>query len=354
MEQLALFSFPELPPPIEVFEDSTALARPDFTSYDYVLIAFSGGKDSLACLCVIIENLIEAGVPLERVELWHHDIDGREGSSLMDWPVTRAYCEAVAKAFGLKLYFSWREGGFEREMLRENSRTAPTHFETPNGLRSGGGQGGKFGTRRKFPQVSADLSVRWCSSSLKVDISSMAITNQDRFLGKRTLFVTGERAQESAARSKYLTFEPHRTDRRNGTRRMRHVDHWRPIHGWKEEQVWAIIEKFSVRPHPAYDAGFGRVSCMNCIFMSANQAATIQAFAPEKLAPVAAYEQEFGCTIHRTLTVLERAAKGTPYEAASEASMERCLSESFDEPMILPPGQWKLPAGAFGECAGPT
>jgi 3'-phosphoadenosine 5'-phosphosulfate sulfotransferase (PAPS reductase)/FAD synthetase len=354
MEQLALFSFPEPPLPVENLEESTALARPDFAAYDYIIVAFSGGKDSLACLLAVIEALIKAGIPLDIVELWHHEIDGREGSSLMDWPVTRAYCEAVAKAFGLKLYFSWKEGGFEREMLRDNAPTARNMFETPDGIRYAGGTSSKNNTRRKWPQVSADLSVRWCSSYLKIDVASTAINNQDRFLSKKTLFVTGERAQESSARANYATFEPHRTDRRNGTRKMRHVDHWRPIHSWKEEKVWAIIEKFGVAPHPAYDSGFSRVSCMNCIFMSSNQAATIQTFAPQKLAPVAAYEKEFGCTIHRTLTVMERAAKGAPYASASQISMGRCLSETFNEPVILATGQWKLPAGAFGECAGPT
>ncbi|WP_322883856.1 phosphoadenosine phosphosulfate reductase domain-containing protein [Microvirga lotononidis] len=99
--------------------------------------------------------------------------------------------------------------------------------------------------------------------------------NQGRFLGKKTLFVTGERAQESAARARYKTFEPHRTNRRDGTRRNRYVDHWRPIHVWDERQVWEIIERHRVAPHPAYDAGFGRVSRMNCIFASPRQLSSI-------------------------------------------------------------------------------
>src|SRR3546814_19920193 len=83
-----------------------------------------------------------------------------------------------------------------------------------------------------------------------------SIRNQDRFLGKRTLVVTGERAQESVARSKYQTFERHRTDTRDGTRKARHVDHWRPIHAWTEEQVWAVIQRFGIVPHVAYQLGW--------------------------------------------------------------------------------------------------
>lgn len=86
----------------------------DPTTYDHVVVAFSGGKDSLACVL----HLIGRGVPRERLELWHHDVDGREGSALMDWPVTRDYCRKVAAALDIPLYFSWKEGGFAREMDR--------------------------------------------------------------------------------------------------------------------------------------------------------------------------------------------------------------------------------------------
>ena len=32
----------------------------------------------------------------------------------------------AAVALGLPIYFSWKVGGFEREMLRDGARTAPT------------------------------------------------------------------------------------------------------------------------------------------------------------------------------------------------------------------------------------
>ena len=44
-------------------------------------------------------------------------------------------------------------------------------------------------------------SVRWCSAYLKIDVGAAALRGQARFEGKRTLFVTGERAEESAARA---------------------------------------------------------------------------------------------------------------------------------------------------------
>lgn len=90
-------------------------APADLASYAFIIVFFSGGKDSIAALL----TLLEAGASRERIELWHHEIDGREGSHLMDWPCTPAYCRAFAQAFALPLYASWKVGGFERELLRD-------------------------------------------------------------------------------------------------------------------------------------------------------------------------------------------------------------------------------------------
>lgn len=270
----------------------------------------------------------------------------------MDWAVTRAYCEAFARAFRVPIYFSWLEGGFEREMNRKDAAKAPTHWQNPDGSIGTSGGRGPLNTRQKFPQVSADLSVRWCSAYLKIDVMSAAIAGQPRFLGKRTLVVTGERAEESSARAKYATFEPHRTDNRNGAK-ARHVDHWRPVHGYSTNDVWAAFEKHSVNPHPAYRAGFGRVSCQFCIFGSPDQCASARAISPERYAKLPAYETRFGVTVHRKETMTARADRGTPYNF-SAADAEACRKHTFEEPIILPAGTWTLPLGAYAESCGPT
>lgn len=325
---------------------------PDLASYDVVVVAFSGGKDSLACLL----HLIEQGVDVSRIELWHHDVDGREGSQLMDWAPTRDYCRAVANAFNVPIYFSWLQGGFEREMNRDATPKAPTSWENPDGTISTSGGEGKGNTRRRFPQVSADLSVRWCSAYLKIDVCAAAVRGSARFAGKRVLVVTGERAQESAARAKYKTFEPHRADNRTSKREKvrRHVDQWRPVHAWDEREVWAIIERHRVNPHPAYRAGFGRVSCQFCIFGSPDQWASARLISPERFEAVAQYETAFGVTIQRKEAVTARADRGTPY-SMSEADLAACRSEVFDESVILGAGEWNLPAGAYSrDTCGPS
>ena len=120
---------------------------PILRSYDHVVLFTSGGKDATACLL----HLLEQGVDPDRIELHHHEVDGH-GATFMDWPVTGAYVAAQATAFGLPLFRSWREGGFEREMLRQDAPTAPILFETPDGLMRAGGAGPR-NTRLRFPQV---------------------------------------------------------------------------------------------------------------------------------------------------------------------------------------------------------
>jgi 3'-phosphoadenosine 5'-phosphosulfate sulfotransferase (PAPS reductase)/FAD synthetase len=325
------------------------LTAAQLAAYDTIIVAFSGGKDSLACLL----HLLDLGVDKSKIELWHHDVDGQEGSTLMDWRCTRDYCRAVAKAFDLPMYLSWKMGGFEREMGRDGTATAPVRFEQPDGTIGESGGAGPAGTRQKFPQVSPDLSVRWCSAYLKIDVCAAAIRNQARFDGKRTLVVTGERAEESASRAKYKILEPHRADRRDG-RKGRHVDQYRPVHAWTEQQVWDIIARYGVNPHPAYRLGWGRVSCAACIFGSANQWASLREIAPAQFAQVAAYEEKSGKTIQRKLTVIQQADKGAAYATMSATDRAAALSETFAEAVILPAGTWKMPAGAFGESCGPV
>ena len=319
----------------------------DLNDYDYIIVYFSGGKDSTACLL----HLLESGADKDKIELWHHETDGREGSHLMDWPVTPAYCQAIADHFDIPIYFSWREGGFEREMLRENCPTAPTHFEIPNGQVETRGGKGRPNTRLRFPQVSANLSVRWCSAYLKIDVACIAIKNQVRFVGKRTLTVSGERAEESAARAKYKTFEPDRADTRTSKRVPRHIDRWRPVHGWTESQVWAIIQRWGINPHPAYHLGWGRVSCRACIFGSDSQWTSLAEIDHFGVKKIAGYEKRFACTIHRTKPVYHRIAAGTPY-IFSEGTAQIAMSYTYDQPVSV--DNWTFPAGAFGESSGPS
>lgn len=317
--------------------------------YDYILVSSSGGKDSFGCLVECLRSVEDKG----KIELWHQCIDGKNcDTNYMDWPVTEDYFRKVAVHLKIKFYFQWKQGGFYREMHRENQLTAPTQFENDQGkVITVGGIKGKLNTRKLFPQVSADLKTRWCSAYLKIDVMATSIRNQKRFEGKKILVVTGERAEESSSRAKYKEFEVDRSDARNG-KKDRHVDHWRPVHKWQELQIWEAMERHNIIPHPAYRLGWGRLSCMACIFGSCNQWASIKKITPKMAERIIDDEFSFGKTIQRNSSVPEMIEKGKPYNSLEPELVAMALSKAYTD-CVVSKQKWKLPAGAFGENNGP-
>ena len=118
-------------------------------------------------------------MPAERIILMHQCVDGEPGvdQPFFNWPCTEGYCRAFSQGTGMRLLFQWRHGGFHRELLKENAMTAPVSFEyLDGGIGTAGGKRGKVGTRRLFPQVTADLSKRWCSPALKIDVATARLS----------------------------------------------------------------------------------------------------------------------------------------------------------------------------------
>lgn len=341
--------------------EAPADARPDtaellpLDQYDRVLVGFSGGKDSVACVLHLVERMAAAGLnPGERIELWHHRVDGDSNdAAMLDWPCTDSYCEAFARAHGLPLVRSWREGGFLREMRRHDTPTAAVAFETPSGVRRSGGKGPP-GTRGLFPQVTSDLSIRWCSAYLKIMVADAAIANDPRFARDvKLLVVTGERRQESANRARYPRTETHRV---HAPSKRRLVHHHRPVLDWREEEVWEILRRWGVVPHPCYWLGFGRASCQWCIFSQAAEWATLQALDPDGFERIARMEAATGKTIARSRSVREQAERGASFlpDGPLIRFWQRQALGRFDAPIRVDPSHWLLPAGAFRKGAGPS
>jgi 3'-phosphoadenosine 5'-phosphosulfate sulfotransferase (PAPS reductase)/FAD synthetase len=389
----------------------------DWSSIDKVVVAFSGGKDSLACVLWLLDH----GCPRELIELWHHDIDGREDAEhLFDWPITADYCRAVAAHLGIPLYFSWKQGGFLGEMMRVNTRTRPTSFERPteNGIVietvSGApkADGSDIKTRLRFPAVAADLKIRWCSAYLKIDVCKKVFANDPRFSKGRFILVTGERREESTNRSKYAEASQHSTSTLN-----REVIQWRPVIDDDEAAIWARIEAHGIEAHPAYKLGFGRLSCAFCIFGNADQFASAADILPEQFERIAKVEnffvsywanrpENFGGTLkaddgaaereQRELAKVEKyearaaeattpgkrraaekmaaaarsraavaaekkgcdlrslVARGTVYGAAQSLTEQREQATAKSWRLPIHTTTWQLPAGAFTECDGPS
>lgn len=96
--------------------------------YDQVILLFSGGKDSTAAFYY----LLELGVPREKIELWHHDLNGGHPTRIMDWTVTMAYVDSFAKAEGVRLRVSRRVNGFWGEVYRIGA-SYPVEYEGDDG-----------------------------------------------------------------------------------------------------------------------------------------------------------------------------------------------------------------------------
>jgi len=390
--------------------------------YDTIAITFSGGKDSLACLLHVLERCDAEGVARDTVELWHHAVDGRPGSDpVFDWPCTESYCEAVAAALDLPLYYSWREKGILGEMQRVDATSHDITFQTPKvawGLRGSKipgtsrpavreirvEQGGKLATRRivgpdgklppgvspAWPAISGDLQKRWCSSIAKVDVGRKILTNDPRFAAAnrqrpaRVLVVSGERRAESTGRSYYA-----RIEHEVGSNQSRRVDRWRPVIDWTTEEVWGLIQRWGIVPHPCYWLGFGRASCETCIFSGPEEWATIQAVHPERFNLFVKLEKWAHATIDvgksavvnkagvetrpriPGLSILERVAghfetrgrdKVPTWFPAAESlapagkagAYWRDQAMHFTTPVRVAEDHWVLPSGAFRAGAGPT
>lgn len=152
--------------------------------YDLIVVLISGGKDSIACFY----KLLELGVPKEKIELWHHDIDGGHPSRRMDWKCTQNYMKALADAEGVKLRVSYRVNGFFGELYRIGA-SEPIEWIDPDTdevkqcklssnylkcqeikeqcLEEMEDLLKEYGCRMKFPAKSPDLSRRWCSAYVK-------------------------------------------------------------------------------------------------------------------------------------------------------------------------------------------
>lgn len=337
--------------------------------YDKIIVAFSGGKDSIAGFL----HLINMGVDMRKVELWHHVIDGREGSTLLDWPVTESYCRKFAAEFNVPLFFSWRVDGIEGEIRKENASTKGIRFESPVMLESedwvecgcktqvqeAGGLRSKVSTRKMMP-AKGEMNKQFCTGLGKIDVMRLALNHQERFVGKKILVITCERAEESTKRAGYKVFESHTCSSGKKT-----VDVWRPVHGWSEKEVWAIIEQHLVNPHPCYKLGWGRCSCFGCIYSSKNAWASMAKIAPERLEKLAKVEDDIGHTINvfkgkpislRDYYKVETPARGKrqgmkagqPFAGTNDAE-QVALSQSTEYSDSIRVTVWTLPSGAFSD-----
>lgn len=322
-----------------------------------VIIAFSGGKDSVY---MVLYHLFVLQTPKERIELWHHDVDGH-GEELFDWKVTPDYCRAFAKAFGLKLLFSYRKNGIVGRLLR-NGPLENVYYQTePDGKFHVAESDPKaINTGGRWMQQGDDKNVRWCTSVAKIDVAGRVLTNDPRFKGTKQnpvkiLFCTGERHDESGPRSKLKEVEVYRGKTLVS---YRQVVLWRLNVEVKERDVWALMEKHNVQPHPCYMIGWNRCSCQLCIYNADVYWRAMLDISPEKMIRVRELEEhtaKFAVnqgkehTLFNKYTIFEKAMKGNEglinMNDPVTVYWVKQATEKYDHPIII--DNWKLPKGAL-------
>ena len=381
--------------------------------YDLIVILLSGGKDSIACYY----KLLELGVPKEKMEFWHHDIDGGHPMRRMDWRCTGEYVKAFSEAEGIPLRLSWRVNGFFGELYRIGASEPIEWMEPDTGeirqcrlsqnyircqeLKEKATEQleeelKKYGYRMKFPAKSGDLSRRWCSAYLKIAVADSVISNLDcieeleRLGGKRhkfpakggthqgrwcsgnlkaavqdsvtsnlektkcdikVLVVSGERRGESKGRSKYNEMEIHRTNAEKKAHRT--VHQWRPVIDYSEKDVWEVLKRHKVNPHPCYRAGWNRCSCAMCIFSTPKLFAGIKELYPEDFELLKEDETILGFTLDNKcdLETFIHGADSCVYHGDKDAIHSLVTGEFTIKDMYVK-GNWMYPAGAFHGAEG--
>ena len=347
--------------------------------YDRVILLISGGKDSIASYY----KLLELGIPKQKIEFWHHDIDGGHPSRRMDWRCTSGYIRAFSEAEQIPLRVSWRKNGFFGELYRIGA-SEPIEWQEPETraviqcplskkyiecqkLKERAPadmekQLEQFGYRMKFPMKTGNLSRRWCSAYLKIMVADTVLRNlhslehfgkPDGKSGKdtRLLVVSGERRGESAGRSKYNEMEVHRTNAASKSRRI--VHQWRPVIDYSEKDVWEVLKRHKVNSHPCYRAGWNRCSCAMCIFSTPKLFAGIRELYPEDYGMLRQDEKVLGFTLDNDcdLDTFIGNAGSSVYHGDKEA-IHSLVTGEFSADSVYVQGEWKYPAGAFHGAEG--
>ena len=380
--------------------------------YDLIVVLISGGKDSVACYL----KLIELGVPKEKIEFWHHDIDGGHPTRRMDWKCTQNYVKALADAEGVKLRVSYRVNGFFGELYRIGASEPIEWIDPDTGeirqcklssnylkckeLKEQATEEmeellKQYGYRMKFPAKTGDLSRRWCSAYLKICVADTVVSNLDRLgeleeLGgkrhkfpakggthsgrwcsgnlkaavqdsvtanleetkhdKKILIVSGERRGESAGRSKYNEMEIHRT---NATAKAHRVVHqWRCCIDYSEKDVWELLKRHNINPHPCYRVGWNRCSCMMCIFSTPRLFAGVKELFPDDYASLRHDEEVLGFTLDNKKN-LDEFIGDTPSCVcwSDKKAIHSILTGEFGTEDIYTEN-WNYPVGAFHGADG--
>lgn len=299
------------------------------SSYDWIVVNSSGGKDSQCMLDVVCQRAEQEGC-LSRVVVVHADL-GR-----VEWAGTREIAKAQADTYGVPFVAVWRKQG---DLLTQiegrgkfpgpSTRFCTAHHKqnqvgriltaiTQESLKDEQAERKTAGDlltqieeRGKFP----DAARRYCTSDhkraqvhrlftvLTAEANKNAEAGGKKLPPVKILNCLGMRAQESPRRSKMLPLEKD-APASNGKRT---VTRWLPLHAWTEAQVWERLRACRSKEHIhyAYALGMPRVSCCFCIFAPREALVIAGHHNPELLAEYVRVEKKIGHTFRLDLSMAQ-------------------------------------------------
>ena len=213
--------------------DTNEMPVVDLTTYDWIVVNTSAGKDSQAMLSHMVARCDALEIPRSRIVALHCDL-GR-----VEWQGTTELAQKQAEMMGVRFEVESRPQGDLLEHVEAQGMW-------PSSL------------------------CRYCTSDHKRGQALKVLTRlarEFRDSDKRVVNILqclGIRAEESPARSKAVPLSKEKRATGKGT--IKNVDMYYPIFDWTVDQVWAEIARSGLPHHFAYDLGMTRLSCVFCVF----------------------------------------------------------------------------------------
>ena len=194
-------------------------------------------------------------------------------------------------------------------------------------------------------------SGRWCSGNLKAAVQDSVTANlEETKRDKKILIVSGERRGESAGRSKYNEMEIHRTNAEAKAHRI--VHQWRCCIDYSEKDVWELLKRHHINPHPCYRIGWNRCSCMMCIFSTPRLFAGVKELFPDDYAALRHDEEVLGFTLDNKKNLDEFIGDTQSCVCwKDKAAIHSILTGEFNTDDIYT-NDWNYPVGAFHGADG--
>jgi 3'-phosphoadenosine 5'-phosphosulfate sulfotransferase (PAPS reductase)/FAD synthetase len=228
------------------------VTTPDLSAAD-LFASVSGGRDSTA----MILHLHEIGVPFRAI----HMDTGWEADQ------TYAYLDDVLRPLVLRLT------GEPLQVLTDDCEIPAGAASDVARIEAMLGRPSAMVRRTVRKGMFASRLRRFCTQNLKIFPARAHYRAHHELTGRIPINAQGVRAEESAARARYPSWEPYDGD----------CAIWRPLLRWSAEDVTNIHRRHGVAWNPLYDLGASRVGCWPCIFARKGELRMIATSDPHRI-----------------------------------------------------------------------